>query len=930
MMKKFLPLICLLVAQLIFSQQRKDFKPAEMSTGILPNGMHYYVMQNEEPKGRAAFYFAQNVGSILEEDDQRGLAHFLEHMAFNGTKNFPDKKMLQYLEQNGVKFGNEINAFTLYDETVYSIRNVPTANPKLIDSVLLILHDWAGSLTLADAEIDNERGVVHEEWRTRYNPQKRAKDSVQELGLLQGSKYADRSPIGLMEVIDNFEYETLRNYYKQWYRPDEQAVIVVGDFDEQEVVKEVKKLFGSIPLREDLPERPVFDVPLGDELTYLPIKDKELGVTSIEYYIKHKPDFALSEKESIERDLKLRMVNTILDRRFTALAAEPESPVFSSRFSNEEVVRSMEALKIDMQPKNDSLLAALQWAAIELKRFDLYGATEKEFERTKSSLQASFKRGMEKGGSSNVFHAIEIYKAFFDQKRLPDYSWEQEYQLDYLNTLTPADLLKTFKEYYSTEGNVVAILGSDALDYPSKGEVSEVLQIGRKANPKVYEEKVIEAKPLMKLDLPGSEIVEEKQFTDVDAKYFKLANGATVYLYKPISQMDGVYFKAISAGGRSVLPQELLENSLFATYFSAESGIANLTKEELRKSSELVMPSVKIEEYQEILDGYTNLENLEKLSKGIYLAFTQPRFDEKVFESSRQVLKRMVTMLQSSVQSNLSDSLQMAKANFSNREVHLNSKLLQNLTIPEMEKVYRDRITNAADFKFVFMGDVDQEDFKKLIKKYIGSIPGREKKEQIIDQNLRPELGIYKLHMQREMQTPQATVNIYLTGDLPYSAKNETMIQVIAQLLNKRYMEKIREEEGGTYGVRVKAGLLHLPNAHYELNISFNGNPDKTDRLVEIVYDELENLTKQVDNKAFEEVINNFKKAATELKDNNKSYFDAVMDHVENDTPILTLEQRLQMISQISVKDVLATAKKINKEKRVVEAILSPLNVDGE
>ncbi|UII19012.1 M16 family metallopeptidase [Fulvivirga ligni] len=919
-------LVLLGLVHVSFAQKKEVPEPkvADMNQGVLPNGMHYYIMHNEEPKGRAAFYFAQNVGSILEEDSQRGLAHFLEHMAFNGTQHFPDKAMLKYLEKHGVRFDREINAFTKYDETVYSIRNVPVEDPELIDSVLLILHDWSGYLTLAEDEIDNERGVVHEEWRSRYNAQKRAQDSVLELGLLSGSKYAQRSPIGLMPIIDNFEYETLRNYYRKWYRPDQQAVIVVGDFDQETVASKVKKMFGDIPLRTDLPKRPIFKVPFSEDFTYVPIKDDELRIPTIQYFIKHLPDTTLTQLERIEKDLKLTMVRSILDARLIASAGKPGSPVFSARFFKEDVVRPLEVLKIELQPKSDSLLSAIKWAAIELKRFDLHGATKKEFDRVKSSMIQRFKSGIEKPGNSNVFNAIAIYETLFKGDKYLDYKWEQEYQLNYLISLSEEDLIPIFKEYYSMQGNVVAILGTEKLPYPEAGQVLNTLKLVNDAQPKPYEEVEVKAKKLESLELPGSEIVKKKQLVDDGGTKYTLANGAEVYLYAPKSPLDIVYFKAVSQGGRSVLPQDLLSNSLYATHFSAESGVANLNKKELGKSDEVVMPTVKIEEYQEILDGYANVNNLEKLNKGIYLAFTQPRFDADVFDTTLQNLKRLLTMLQSNIQSSLSDSLQMIKTNYNKREVHLSEQLLRELDMQKIEAVYRDRITNAADFKFVFMGDVEEDAFQEIIQKYIGSIPGTHSSEKYIDRGLRPAPGINKLHMIRDMQTPQATVNVYVTRSLAYTYKNKIAMEVIEQLLGKSYLEKIREEEGGTYGVRVNGGLKHLPDDHFELNISFNGNPDKIDKLVSIVHQELKRLSHEIDPVAFEEIKSNLKKAATENQDNNRFYFEEIIESVETGLPVHTVNERLKSIERLTTSDIMEVAKKINKTRRVVEAVLSP------
>ncbi|MDT0677954.1 M16 family metallopeptidase [Autumnicola musiva] len=910
------------------SQDKTELKPANITTGVLENGMHYYIMHNENPRGRAAMYFAQNVGSILEEENQRGLAHFLEHMAFNGTEHFKNKEMLEYLEKNGMKFGSEINASTHYDETIYKIHNIPVQNEQLLDSLLLILHDWSGSLTLSEEEIDNERGVVREEWRTRYTAQRKASDSVMNQGLLKGSRYAKRGAIGTMEVINNFEYEELRNYYKKWYRPDLQAVIIVGDIDEKKMEEKVKELFSKIPLKKDRPKRKKYDVKVRDDFTYMNIANNELGgAPSVEYYLRYEVDNSQSSAEIMKNEVKLSMLNSILDHRLSSIAESPTSPVYTARFSSNDfkLPKNIGILKITLQPKKDSLLPALKLAATELKRFYLYGATSKEFDGFKYSKEQRFKSAIKKGGSSNIYHAIEISEAFFNDHPYMDYKESNQYQLDYVKNLKNEDLLKFFRKYYSLNGNVVAILGSDEIQYPSKKEVMNTVTTAKNSQPEPYKEVEVKEKKLFDLELQGGNIISEEHLEGGEATKFILSNGARVWLYERINaNEDIVFFKAKSPGGRSQLKEELLASSVYAPVFAEASGLANLNRKELRKSREVMAPGVKINEYEEVLERYVDKNNIENLLKGVHLTFTHPRFDDVIFDVTKQPLENMNSMLQARTQSTLSDSLQMAIANYSPREVHLNEELLNELSMEDMETVYRDRIKNAADFKFVFMGNLDREKFIPLIKKYIGSIPGNDSIENIIDHNLRPKKGIEKVHMVREMQTPQTTVSIYITEELKYNETNKLAINIIEQLLTKRYMERIREEEGGTYGVRVKGDLKYIPEDHFTLTINFNCNPDKADKLVEIVYEELDALSNNIDPAEFIEIKANLKKEINDEKTNTRNYFEKVIASIETNSSISDNEEDLQRLEAITPEDIKQVAKKINKDPRIVEGILMP------
>ncbi|MFD2825329.1 M16 family metallopeptidase [Leeuwenhoekiella polynyae] len=925
-------LIVLLIGcfQLSRGQQKDkpELKPADITKGQLNNGMHYYIMHNEEPEDRVSFYFAQKVGSILEEDSQQGLAHFLEHMAFNGTEHFPNKRMLEYLEKNSIKFGNEINAATHYDETIYRIQNVPVENERLLDSILLILHDWSDGLTLSAAEIDNERGVVREEWRSRYTAQRRAADSILNQGLLKDSRYAKRGVIGTMDVIDNFNYEELRDYYQKWYRPDLQAVIIVGDIDEKKMEEKVKKLFSTISLEKDRPKRERYKVKVGDEFTYLNLANKELGTTSIEYFLRYEVDPTLTEKEMFQHEVKLEILTSIIDRRFIKTVDQPSSPVYSARFTDRDFTlpKNIGILKSTLHPKKDSLLPALKLAATELKRFWLHGANQDEFDRTKSSIAGGLKSRINSGGSSNIYHAIEISEAFFRNHQVIDYTSLYQYKLDYLEGLTKEDILIFFKQYYTVKGNVVAILGSDEIKYPSKKEAFNTIIDAKNTKPEPYKEVEVKAKKLMNLELKGGKVISEEQVKDTEGTKFILSNGAEVFLYPTLDKDDKmVYFKAISPGGRSQLNKELLDNSLFAYMFAEASGIANLTKKELAKSNEVIVPSVKIEEYEETMDRYSYANNLENLLKGIYLAFTEPRFDESAFDAAKQNLENLNRMLHANNRADFSDSLKLAMSNYSPREVYLGEKLLNSLSMEKMETLYKDRIKNAADFRFIFMGDIEKEVFIPLIEKYIGSLSGdTTATEKIVDHGMKPAKGIRKVHISQQMETPQTTVSVYITDDLPYNHENKLVMAVIAELLEKRYMERIREEEGGTYVVRVKGDLQYIPEDHFTLSVNFNCNPSKTDRLVEIVYEELHALSHNVDSAKLLEVKTNLMKELGDKKDNSMNHLEKITSSIETNTAISSYQEDIVRVERLTAENIKTVAKKVNDNPRIVEGILAP------
>ncbi|MFI2744311.1 M16 family metallopeptidase [Zhouia sp. PK063] len=929
-MMRIYKILLLMLCCNVFHIQAQDSSSVaytKLTQGTLKNGMHYYIIHNEEPKGKVSFYFAQNVGSILENENQRGLAHFLEHMAFNGTNHYKGKTMLQFLEKKGVRFGSDINAFTMYDKTVYNINNVPSKNQNVLDSVLYILQDWSSGLTLADREIDDERGVVHEEWRTRYTSLKRAKDSVANQGLLKGSKYALRTPIGSMNVIDHFKYKELKDYYKKWYRTDLQAIIIVGDVDEKFMENRVKNIFSNIPSSKNEVERPVFEVPLGDSLTYLTIKDKEITTPSIELYCKHIKSKNQNIKDELKEEVLQQLISSILDKRLSHIAEQEQSPVYTARFNFDEIVRPLAVSQIKLQPKKDSILSAIKMALSEVQRFKTFGATPKEFNEVKNVAQRSLKTTNTKN-YSNIYVAIALYKSFFKNRQLIDEHWKATFKLSYLNTLTNTDLMNYFTSYESKGGKVLAILGSDKIKYPSQHEVEKISQFVRNTKQLPFKDIVEVHKELMKLNLLGGSIIKKEKLKN-NGKSYKLANGAKVIWYtnSKDSLDKNIYFKAFSFGGLSLLKQEDLANAFYTTMVAQASGIANLNQKELRVSGEVITPKITIHEYEETLEGFATAANFEKLCKGIYLSFEAPRFNVQSFNKTMQDLKRLKLLLKGNVQSALTDSLLLAKSGYSKREMHFGKYLTTELLLEKMKSIYKNRITNASDFTFIFKGNCNEVTFERIIQKYIGSISTTQHKEEFVNHKMRPAVGVQKVHITREMKTPQTTVRISISGDMPYTNKNEILLNLVEKLLAKRYLQRIREEEGGTYGVKVQSVLIPIPNNTFLIDIGFNCNPEKTKKLVSIVYEELDKLSQTVNQVELAEAKSGL---ISEMEVNIKSStysFNQLVKSLEYDIPLWSDEKVLHFIKNITSDQIKTLAKEINKKSRIVEGVLAPKQI---
>jgi len=926
--KKKVLLLLVLSVQLVAAQQKTSttLKTANLVQGVLNNGLQYYIMHNEEPKDRVSFYFAQNVGSVLENDDQQGLAHFLEHMAFNGTQNFKDKGMLEYLEQNGIKFGSEINAFTSFDETVYNINKVPVTNKKLLDSVLLVLHDWSGYLSLTDAEIDKERGVVNEEWRARNTAGFRANSKVWLSGLLLDSKYGERMPIGKMDIVNNFEYDALRDYYAQWYRPDQQAVIIVGDIDPEEMEEKVKTIFGEIPLKKELPERPVFDVPINKELIYISSQDEELGEPSLQFMVKTKTkDITTTQK--LRTNILNGFLGYVFNNRMSDLTRKENSPALGVSFGVQKFVRPLQVASLSIQPKKDSVLTALEYGLVQFKRFVQHGATPGEIQRAQAAYITSFENAKKNiAKRSNDSYAQEIYSAFFEKEAVTDYEWGLDFKRDFVETIDNQMLLDQLNDYQTPEGKVVGITGSNKYDYPTKGEIEEVIKKVASQRIKAFEEEAMNKK-LINDELLGGTVESKNKLDQIEARKYVLSNGLTLVTYPTTFDKEKIYMQAFSKGGSSLLEVEYLPDAMMATQVVSQSGLGDLDKIELRKflAGKQTSLSVSIGDSGEFLGGSSSLDDLEILFQQIFMQFTAPRFDEDAFRIIKESMEKGLVSRQNNVQSAFQDSLNLANSGHSKRTVLFDQEFIDGLNLEDIKGVYKGRISNASDFTFIFVGDFNEESLLEIAQKYLGSIPGNGTKESTVDHKMRPKKGKTLVHLTREMQTPQSTIQIYMNGDMTYSRKNSLMVYMIAQLLNKKYMDHIREEEGGSYGVNVGSSLQKTPNQEFNLVVRFNCNPDKAEKLLDIVYSDLYALPEEIDSDDFQEVKNNMIKSVRENQEDNSYWLKSISKSLQNEDPITTEASFIKNLEQISIQDIKDMALLINSvEPRVVEGILSP------
>ncbi|GGF24165.1 M16 family metallopeptidase [Flavobacterium limi] len=898
----------------------------EVVSGQLKNGLKYYVMHNEYPKDRVCFYFAQNVGAILENDDQNGLAHFLEHMAFNGTQHFEGKGIIDMLEKKGVRFGADINAYTAQDQTVYNLSNVPSTDSKLVDSCLLALHDWSGFLLLKDAEIDAERGVIREEWRTRRNSDFRLNLQTDKV-LYKGSKYAKRDVIGDLDIINNFDYQVLRDYYKKWYRPDLQAVIVVGDIDVKEIEKKIIATFSSIEMPGNPAERYYVEIPKNKGMEYVLAKDREAQETNVVLY--YKRDFGkVKNNETIRRDLIDNLCTDMLNRRYQEFIQNNETAILKIGAGVSEVSRLTDASYLFVTPKNNKTLAGFKEMMVETERAIRYGFTQKELDRNKQSVLSYYENILQNKDKIENDEFSEGLVNYF-LKAVPFESIETQCEniKSRLASITLADVNEALKKLQTSDNIVMTVTGPDKEDvvYPSKEEYNKIIQAVKKMPLEKYKETDTN-QPLVKAELKGSKVAKETPVQGISgAKSYILENGAKIVLYPTTLAKDEVLFSAFSLGGSSLIKTEDIPSSQIAVSLVENSGLGAFKSTDLsdKLNGKIVSLKPYITELTEGFKGSSNQKDFETLLQLLYLYFEQPRFDK---DSYNRMLTGFTNSLENAANTNpkvFQDTISQLNYNHNKRVPLFDEGFIRQLSFEKASELYKQRIQNAADFTFVFTGNLP-ENAIPLLEKYIGSISSdTAKKENFIDNQLDPAPGIAKQLLVREMNVPKASVYIRFVKQFPYTYKNLFTLHILSELLSKKYLDLIREEEGGSYGVHLSSSAGRLPSDEYSMTINFDSDPEKVEKLTKIVYEQINltqnTVTKQVD---IESIKNTVLKGRAEKVMTNGFWLNSLNNMMLNNESFKDDEIYKKTVNEITAEDIKAFAKEFFAKPKTVEVIM--------
>jgi zinc protease len=884
MKKTFTWLAILCVAPFISFAQGMLDQPVPVDPAVrigkLENGMTYFIRHNEEPKERVSFYMIQNVGALLEDDNQNGLAHFLEHMAFNGTEHYPEKGFLDYLQKNGVAFGRNINAYTSFNETVYNLSDVPSTREGLIDSCLLVLNDWSNYLELSDTEIDAERGVISEEWRTRRNASFRMR-SVWFPIVFEGSKWAERDVIGDLEIIKNHDYETLRKFYHDWYRTDLQAIAIVGDVDVDQIEAKVKELFSKIPAVENALPRPVFEIPEHDETKFVLATDKEATSSSVQIYIKHKGTAPADKNVGyLREDYVANLFNKMTRDRFQELLQKGNPPFISGGVSIGGFVRGYDIASISTTAKPNKEGEGLKVAYTEAQRLVRHGFTEGELNRAKINLLTSMESAYKQRDKiTNDRYVRKIQQYFLSGEPLTDAEFDWQFGQTVIETITLADVNKMASDMLVDKNRVILITGpEEGVTHLTETEALTILAEVENSEIEPYED-TAEAAALIEGELPGAKIVSTKQLEELDAVEWKLSNNATVVYKYADYEKDQVSLKAYSPGGSSLFAVDELQTASMLTGFMNAFGVGDFDAIALKKmlTGKKVGLSLSLSELNEGFNGSSTPKDFETLLQLLYLQFSNPRFDAEAYNALQSRYVAYLSSMANEPKKIMGDSINMIVSNYSERTKLMTADMFDEISFEQMEKLYNDRFTDVGDFTFFIVGNIEEEVAKEMAAKYIGSLEDSPREENWVDYKIDMPTGKTVKKIEVPLETEKANVNVYVRKNMPYEPANNLEFDILKGILDLRYTEEIREKEGGTYGVGVRASPRQYPTARKTLTMMFDADPEKAEHLKSIVFSEIdkiiENGPTQVD---LDKVVLNLKKNREQAKEHNNYWLNAV------------------------------------------------------
>jgi zinc protease len=811
-----------------------------ITVGRLPNGLRYYIRANRQPQARAELRLVVDAGSVLEDEDQRGLAHFVEHMSFNGTLHFPQLAVPAFMQSLGMRFGAHVNAHTGFDETVYQLQ-VPSDNPAVIDRALLILEDWAHNVSFDPVEIDQERGVILEEWRLGLGADERILDTQLPI-LLKGSRYAERLPIGKPDIIQHVNHERLKQFYADWYRPDLMAVIAVGDFDTSAIEAQIKSHFASIPAASSPKPRPSYAVPAQPGTVYSVITDPEATTTRIGVYDK----MAARDQTTIgayRQQMVERLFGGMLSARLDEIAQKPDAPFLRAETGRGLFVRSEETTTLDALVTGGGVERGLSALFTEIDRVARFGFTETELNRQRLNwLQFLGKAAVEKDKSPSGPLADEFVRNFVHGEPIPGIVYELGLNQRFLPQITVAEVNGLAKEWIPDRNRLVVVSAPerDRSALPSEAKLAAVIKAASGGPLTAYVDAVSTQPLLARLPSPGA-VATTSANEALGITEWQLSNGVRVVLKPTGFKQDEILFRAVSPGGTSLASDEDFIPAETASRVIAQGGLGDFRSIDLNKILAGTSAAVRadIGETEEGLGGGASRKDLETMFQLIYLTFTAPRADPVAFRVLTEQLKVTLANQDARPDMAFAEALDATLSQNHLRAQPLTAARVDQMSLDKSLAFYKDRFADASGFTFVFVGSLDLATMKPLVERYLGSLPALHRNETARDIGMHPPTGIVETQVRRGIE-PKSQVSIVFTGPFQDDEMHRVVVRAMAETLSGNLHRTLREDLGGTYSVSVEPRFAKSPTGEYRLTVSFGCDPARTESLVKTAFQLIE------------------------------------------------------------------------------------------
>ncbi|MCB4808209.1 insulinase family protein [Tamlana sp. 62-3] len=899
---------------------------SSVKIGKLKNGLTYYIKQNAKPKNKAELRLVLKAGSILEDQDQLGLAHFIEHMAFNGTKHFPKNELINYLQNIGVEFGADLNAHTSFDETVYKL-SVPTDN-ETIKTSLQVLRDWADGITFDHEEIDKERGVVAEELRARNGVGSRM--YYQSIPVLtNNSRYAERAPIGTLDVILNAKYSALKRFYKDWYRPDLMALVFVGDFNLEDIEQQIKTTFSSIKSAKKPRERVYYNIPNNDKPAVTVQSDKEATGSKVSIYVKRFED-EVNTLNDLKQVVLQRLYSGMLRQRLSEIEVEPNAPFLSAKAGIGNFLSTTDSYFLGASLKENQLLNGVEGLLIESERAKRYGFTEAELERYKKSfLNNANIRRKEEGKLSNKYYVEQYIDNFTSKTPIPSDNFSYNFYKDILPSITVADVNAISKKWVRDDNMAIVLntVEKEDVNIPTNEEVIALIDKVKNLELEPYIDKLSNVKLLETPPNPGH-IVATEYNKEVDVTTWKLANGITVIVKPTRFQNDLISMSGFRSGGSSTAPDSIYVSARNAGNIIGKSGVNGISNINLEKLSmgKTVSVSPRINYYDDLFSGSSSSADLEYMMKLVHLYFTKPNRDENAFVAFKEGLKSVYKNQDDSPSAYFEKEIAKNMTHSHLRSMPLTVKQIENeLDLDQAFNFYKERFANANGFTFVFVGSLKLENLKPLVEQYLGSLPSNLNEEsKSKDTGLRYATGVGKKVFYKGI-SDKSTVDLRFTGAIDFSLEEKEHLSLLAKLLKIKLTEELREKMSGVYGVRVSSFASKIPYQWYRIAVRFTCDPENVDKLIAKTQEEINNIK---NHGASQINITKIKQAELanyeQFLENNNFWSSKLKTSHEYDLDLESILEQNEVIEEINSEMFKTTAKKYFNDANYAEFILMP------